>query len=123
MIRPTITAQDGTGFVTTPLMLLGYETERRSGNIVHQLVGGGTAVTLFPAPLRSGRIEVLYGDLLGAHTCLNLLSRPTTFRLVNDPSVSRQDMLFAIDDNSVTLRQDPATGIRYIVGFGYQELS
>lgn len=66
---------------TEPLLVLGYETARESGTVVHEVIGGGIAVTLAPAAPRSGTLQLLYASETAAFAALNLHSAPSVFEL------------------------------------------
>lgn len=101
--------------------VLGYRVERRSRNTVHNVVGGGTAVSLLPSNARSGRLELLIPNEASALDAFNLLSagKEYNFRSAERPALN---MWFAVDDNAVTIELDPTTLDHWIIGFGFQEL-
>lgn len=82
MSTGTITAQDGTGDVTTPTAIEGFEPEAESGNIVHQLIAPGTiAVTLVGDLPRTGSFVLWFADDTTAEEARLMLGRPTSFVL------------------------------------------
>lgn len=49
--------------VIAPTLITGYESARESSNLVHPILGrAGDDVTLRPAKLRTGRLELLFTD-------------------------------------------------------------
>lgn len=57
----TIIANNGAGS-TSPVLVIGYDTERPIRNIVHDLIGGDIAAVLAPARPRAGDLQLLYTD-------------------------------------------------------------
>jgi hypothetical protein len=116
----TIAATDGSG-TTTPMMVLSpWETRRTSRNTVHNLTGGGIAVSLVAPQPRSGTMSLLYPDEASAFACLELHAHETAFTLTETdrPHVS---MTYVLDgDASVEL--DPATRELFTVTISYQEV-
>jgi len=120
-VTTTITAIGGGGN-TVAHALTEYRAERRSRNIIHEVAGGGTAVTLYGAGARSGRIELQYLTDAAAMSALALLALKRSFTLASTdrPAVN---MTFAVDENSITLTLDSATKKFWLVGFGFQEVT
>lgn len=51
------------GTTLTPTLVLGYESERESGNIVHPIIGTGIPdITFGPASLRTGTLTIFCLD-------------------------------------------------------------
>lgn len=116
----TITANNGAG-TTTPLTVLSpYRSSQTSRNVIHDLIGGGIAVSLVPSRPRAGGLELLYLDEDSAVACLVLHRQPTTYTLedTDAPSVS---MTYVVDgDTEIALVED--TLAHWTVTVGYQEI-
>lgn len=116
----TITANDTTGDQTTPTLILGYESDRESRNIIHDLIGGGIAVSLIAPRPRSGTITLFYPTEADAFAALELHSRETTFTLV-DTDVPAVGMTYVLD-GSVTIALDDTTRVPWTLAVAYQEI-
>ena len=117
----TITATNGAG-TTSPLSVLSpYSAEWASRNIVHDLIGGGIAVSLIAPRPRNGVLELLYAAEADAVHAVTLHREETTFLLTEDdaPSVGMTYVL----DGSLGYRLDEGTLILWIVTLGYQEVT
>ncbi|MCM3778991.1 hypothetical protein [Microbacterium hydrocarbonoxydans] len=115
-----ITVNDGTTGSISPALVLGYQTARESQNIVHDLIGGGIAVTLIAPRPRSGRLELFFlteADGFGALTKHGL---ETTFTLsdTDRPSVG----MTYVTDGSLDLALDDQGRSRWVLSVGYQEV-
>jgi hypothetical protein len=117
----TITAANGAGSTTPITVLSPYETTRNSRNIVHDLVGGGIAVSLVAPRPRSGTLQLLYDDEVDANAALTLHAEETTFTLseTSVPSVSMQYVV----EGDVRLALEDSTLLVWILNVGYQEVS
>ncbi len=115
----TISASNGAG-TTTPLAVLSeYSTTRRSRNVVHDLIGGGIAVSLVAPNPRSGTLELLYDNEESAYECADLHSVETSF-VLSEPDRPHMSMTYVID-GEVTVTLDADTLTVWIVGIGFQE--
>lgn len=115
-----INANDGTGTSVSPALVLGYETSRESQNQVHQIIGGGIAVTLVRPNPRSGTLELFFLEEADAVAALELHSREATFTLsdTDRPSIG----MTYVCDGTTSLRLDDQTRRRWILSVGYQEV-
>lgn len=123
---PRIQTIETTPQATYPNLVLGEEARRDSLNIVHDVVGGGVAISLLEPRTRSGSLRLFYGDRAAAYYAFDLLSRPVTFSFLENyvsPNPSPRDMLFAVDETGVSIERDELTRRRWIVTVGFQELS
>ena len=116
----TVTATNGAGAVTALSTLSPYATGRDSRNVVHDLIGGGIAVSLVPPRPRSGELALLFPDEASSTRCVDLHAIPTTFELVDtdEPSVG---MIYVVDGR-VTAELDEGTLEVWIVTVSYQEV-
>jgi hypothetical protein len=98
-----------------------WETAWRGRNIVHDLIGGGIAVSLVRPRPRAGSMVLLYDTETDAFAAAALHLEETTFVLTeSDPaSVS---MTYVVDgDLRVSL--DESSLRAWLVTVGYQEVS
>lgn len=117
----TISAGDGSG-TTTPLeVLMPYQTSWAGRNIVHDLIGGGIAISLVTPRPRSGTLALLYATEDDAFGCAQLHTAETTFTLTETerPHLS---MTYVIDSGGVTveLNEDRDT---WQVSIAFQEVT
>jgi len=114
----TITKGDVT---VTPALVLGYDAARMSRNLVHNLIGNGAPnVTLKPASLRSGTLELLFADESTAAACEALHATEGSFTLTDSdrPSIG---MVYVV--GSIRRQLEPETRAFWIVSVGFQEVS
>lgn len=115
-----ITINDGTGDTSSPALVLGYQTRRDSQNIVHDIIGGGIAVTLVRPRPRAGTLELFYLTEADGFDALTKHARECTFTLsdTDRPSVN---MIYTTD-GSVGLRLDEQGRTRWVLSVDYQEV-
>jgi hypothetical protein len=116
----TITADNGAGTTTPHFVIAPYATDWQARNVVHDLVGGGIAVSLVPPRPRSGSLELLYLTEADAFACAALHKASTTFTLT-ETSRTHVSMTYATS-GSVTVRLD-GNANTWIVTVGYQEVT
>jgi hypothetical protein len=97
-----------------------YSTAWRSRNIVHDLIGGGIAVSLIAPRPRGGTLDLLYPDEETAYAAVTLHLEETAFTLseTDRPHVSMTYVL----DGEVTIRLDEDTLEMFVVSVGFQEV-
>jgi hypothetical protein len=117
----TITANNGAGSITATTILSPYETSSAGRNVIHQLIGGGTAVSLVGGDLRSGTFDALFITETDAWTCGTLHRQKTTFTLT-DTDRPVVGMTYVVD-GTVTVALDPSTLDVWTVTVGYQEVT
>jgi hypothetical protein len=106
----------------TPILVMGYEAERESGNIVHQIIGRANPdVTLRPARLRTGNLELLFSSEADAMDCVSTLANAGVCAVVSDERAT-VIMSFVLAGR---LRHalDPETRDNWIVTAPYQEVT
>jgi hypothetical protein len=118
-VTEQITANDGGG-TTTPELILGYQASRESRNVVHDLIGGGIAITLVEPRPRSGVLRLFYQVEADAFAALALHTRETTFFLSSDdrPHINMTYVL----DGAGDIELDEDTKDKWIVPIGFQEV-
>lgn len=115
-----IAVNDGNGQTVSPALVLGYQTSRSSQNIIHDLIGGGIAVTLIRPRPRSGTLELFFLTEEVGFDALEKHGRETTFTLTDSDRAS-VNMTYALD-GTLDLRLDEATRERWVLSVGYQEV-
>jgi hypothetical protein len=118
----TITAADGSGTTVPMTVLSPYETAWEARSVVHDLIGGGIAVSLVAPRLRSGDLALLYGTEAEAYACATLHRSETTFTLTETerPAVS---MTYVVAGSGVVVALDEASLTAWIVTVGFQEVT
>lgn len=116
----TITAQDGTGDSTTPVLIDGWEPDAESGNIIHELIDGTIAVTVIGDRPRTGTLSLLYTDDTTAETARALLARATSFTLV-DAGRPVVNMAFVRQGRITPAMHDEVRSV-WRFGVGFQEI-
>lgn len=115
-----ITVNDASTDTTTPTLVLGYESSRESRNVVHDLIGGGIAVTLIEPRPRKGSLELFYLTETTAAAALELHTRETSYTLTSTDRASIS-MTYVVD-GAITIRLDDEGRRRWVVTVGYQEV-
>lgn len=115
-----ITVNDGSGATISPALVLGYKTSRESQNIVHDIIGGGIAVTLIQPRPRSGTLELFFLTEAAAFDALTKHSLETTYTLTDTdrPSVN----MTYVTEGTIDLELDDQGRTRWVVSAGYQEV-
>ena len=114
-----IIPNDGSGLNSSPTLVLGYETVRESQNVVHDIIGGGIAVTLIRPRPRAGTLRLFFTDESAAFAAVTLHARETSFTL-SDTDRPVIGMRYIVD-GSVSLRLTDDRK-RWEVSVGYQEV-
>lgn len=116
----TITANNGAGSTTPHFITLPYDTANQSRSVVHDLIGGGIAVSLVTPRPRTGELALLYTDEASANAARLLHLQGTTFTLA-EGSTPTVNMTYVVSgDLRVGLGMD---GHGWIVTVGYQEVT
>ncbi len=115
-----ITVNDGSTATLSPALVLGYETSRESQNIVHDIIGGGIAVTLIRPRPRSGTLHLFFLTEPDAFNALNKHALEATFTL-SDSDRPGVNMTY-VADGTADLALDDQTRLRWVVSIGYQEV-
>jgi hypothetical protein len=117
----TIVANNGAGNTIPITVLVPHAVDRESRNVIHDLIGGGVAVSLVAPRPRAGELGLLYADEMLANACAQLHTAETTFTLTETdrPTVS---MTYVVD-GTITIALDEDTQDDWIVTIGYQEVT
>jgi hypothetical protein len=96
--------------VMVPDLLLGYEVTRASRSVQHEILGGGTDVTMRPAAARRGTLRLLFASEAASITCELEHSKAQGFLLqdterpaINMTYVVTGDVTRALDEQSRAL--------------------
>ena len=112
---------DGTTTIL-PVLVDGYAASRESRTILHPIIGSAeTAVSLQPAALRSGTLQLLFTTLADAVAAADALAVATVWTLTDDDQASI-GMMFVVTD-AIEPSLDPESRELGLVSFSFQELS
>jgi len=115
----TITAGSST---ITPTLVLGYEAQSESTNVVHRVIGRSNPdYTIGFETLRSGTLRLLFDTRAAAFTALALHRTVSVFTLA-DTDVPQADMTY-IRTGAMTIGLDPETRIYWTLEVGFEEVS
>lgn len=117
------TFTDGTTTVS-PIQVNGYETARASRNIVHVIIGRADPdVSIQPAGLRRGTLELLFGNPVDAEACSDLHAESAVFTYT-DSDVPGVSMRYVLQDGAdLETALDSDAGISWVVKVPYQEVA
>ena len=116
-----ITITHGDTIMQPVLVLDGYESRRRVGNVVHRILGRNDPdITFHPAGLRTGQLQLFFLAAAPAIECESHHAMAGSFRLVDD-DVPDAGMDYVPAEGEIGTRRDPQTG-RYIVTVPFQEV-
>lgn len=114
----TITHSTG---VITPTIVDGYSAARTPRTILHPILGRDAEdVTLRPASLRKGTLQLVFAGEADARAAVAALAVPQVLALY-DPDVSI-DMSFVIAEDDVVLELDDETRDAWIVAVPFHEV-
>lgn len=107
--------------VTEPALVLGYSSSRESGNIVHPIIGSDDAdVTLRPATLRTGTLELLYLDETASADAEQLHAAGAPLVLMT-PDRATVAMTY-VPVGRIGRSLDPQTRDRWVLSVDFQEV-
>jgi len=111
------------GAVTiTPRLVLGYESTREAGNVLHPILGrAAPAVTYRPAQLRTGRMELLFVDEATAVAAEDALAVAESCTLASD--VRASIIMTFVLSGTLTRTLDDATRDAWTVAFDWTEVA
>lgn len=102
----TTTVTDGITIIT-PLMVLGWKSERQAGTVVHAVIGSpDVSATLRPAGSRQGTLGFLFDNLAQALALEAMLSLPSVFQLIETSAPALGMRFVATGAIGVSLEED-----------------
>lgn len=102
--------------------LMGYRSERATGNIVHPIIGRGNPdITFGPAGLRTGTLRMMCASKTDALTLSNLLAGTGTF-VLTDTDSPQINMTF-VPSGKLSTEVDSQGWKRWIVECDFQEVT
>ena len=117
----TTTISDGTN-TTVPDLVLGYESTRETGTIVHAIIGSASPdVTLRPAMLRTGRLALFYTTKDAAFAAEAMHNAASSFTIA-DTDVPDIGMTYVLAGQLGQALED-TTRARWILTVPFQEIS
>ena len=109
------------GQTTEPVLVLSYETVRNVPTLTHTIIGRGDPdVTLKPAGLRSGTLQLLYATEAEATAAMLVLTVLGTLVLADD-DVASVGMTFVVTGDLYS-REDEQTHRAWVVSVPYAEV-
>lgn len=113
------TISDGVTTIT-PTVRLNAADSYSSRNIVHELLGGGVAITFGSAPLRTGTLDLYFDSEAAASTAYAFLKDGYVFQLA-DTAASTTNLNFVIAGN-ISRAWDASTSTAWLISFDFQEV-
>lgn len=105
-----------------PTLVLGYRSERQSGNRIHAIIGTGSPdVTFGPPTLRTGTLEIFCLSWAEAAAIETLHTLPGKFTLTDSETLS-VGMTY-VPSGAIVSELDDATRTRWVVSVDYQEVT
>ena len=106
----------------TPDLILGFDTNRVVDTRIHFIIGTENPdVTVSPARLQSGQLELFFKTEAQAISAMSLLAIPGQWS-VTDPEIPSMSFKFVVVTN-IRRSLDRPTRTRWVVTFDYQEVS
>ena len=113
--------------VISPSLILGYESEREAGTLVHPILGSSDdEITLRPARRRTGTLRLAFlderseSDSLDAETAL---SQGAVFTLTSDDRTTIAMQFVVPSTGRVVRRLDDETRLDWTVTVDFQEVT
>lgn len=113
------TISDGVTTIT-PTIRLNAADSYQSRNTVHELLGGGVAITFGGLPMRTGNLELFFNSESAASTAYEFLKNGYVFQL-EDPAAPTLNMNFVMSGN-ISRAWDGETFNSWLVSFDFQEV-
>lgn len=113
------TITDGVTTIT-PTVRLNASDAYESRNIVHELLGGGVAITFGGEPKRIGTLDLYFNSEASANTAYLFLKNGFVFQLA-DTDAATLDMTFVIA-GTISRKWDGETLNSWLVSFDFQEV-
>lgn len=109
------------GDTTSPALVLGWEFSRRGGSIVHRVLGSSAVdVTLRPAALRSGTLNLFYLTEAPALACEAMHAKAARFTITDSdrPALGMQYVV----TGQIRVTLDPETMKRWLVAVDFEQV-
>lgn len=107
----------------TPTLVLSYESQRTSASRGHELLGGGVAVTMRPASLRTGTLELFFVDEATAYAA-ELAHRDSAVFTLDEPERPTAAMSYVVAPGGrITRTLDDESRAVWTVSVDYQEVT
>lgn len=107
--------------VSRPLQVLGYESQRASANVFHDVIGRSNPdVTLRPAGLRTGVLSYLFDSEAAAAEC-ERMHTGTVVLTLDDPELPTIAMPY-VADGAISRQLDDRTRAVWMVGVAFREV-
>ena len=104
-----------------PVLVLGYEASRSVRTVVHDLIGGGIAVTHVEPRPRSGILELLFETEATATACVTLHAADSSFEIVatDRPGIA---MTYVVAGGDLSIALDDETRELWVLRVPFQEI-
>ncbi len=97
----------------SPLLWMEYASNRDTGSVIHELIGGDVSVHVAPARPRRVQIELLFNNEAISKLCEDMHTRPGTFT-ITEPGRNTHSMRYVVA-GTVGRKLDPETAREWIV--------
>lgn len=105
-----------------PLLVTGWEASQDSRNIIHTIIGRSTPdVTLKPAGLRSGTLELLFENATDADEARLLHADAVVFTLTSS-ELSQVDMTYVVAGSISSVLEDETRRL-WTISVDFQEVT
>ncbi len=110
--------------VITPTLILGYESTRAPGTIVHDIIGRANPdVTLRPAGTRTGRMELGFIGEADSYAAETALSTAAVFTLTSTDRPTVALSFIVKEGGTITRTLDDETRNAWTVAFDWREVT
>lgn len=108
---------------TFPHLVLGYELNFESRNIIHNVLDrSDPEVTLHEPLSRSGTLELFYLTEATALAAVNMHRQRDRF-VFTDSDRPALNMTYVVDEGTITVTLDDETRVRWVVSIPYREVA
>lgn len=115
------TITDGTT-VITPELILGWQAEQPSRNVIHEIIGKASPdVTLKPAGLRTGTLELLFLTATEAETARAMFLESQSFLIESDETWL--DLFRFVASGNISSALEDTTRNMWTITFDFQEVT
>lgn len=110
--------------IISPTLILGYESTRKPGNVIHEILGRESpSVTFRPAGLRRGRMELLFEEESTAADAEAALAAGEVCTLSDDDRTTVAMSFVLPRDGDLSRKLDDETRAAWVVAFDWREVS